>query len=330
MTAGSVLVVDDDALNRILLTELLEVDGYRATTATDGAQALNALDAQPFDAVLLDVVMPGVDGIRVLETIKSDPDLCDVPVLMISSLEKTEAIVHCLKSGAEDFVSKPFDPQVLRAKINGCVARGRRRIPGSGDGARERVAGSITALHTLGPKGTNCELAARSWFERRGTGGTVVLHPTFEEAADHVVITPGAALLGCVAYPDLHTLVYSHVDELVLVDCLIIPTYGMVLARRPGSPVITSVASHPAPASLAPEGTVVRLSTSNSQAARDCAAGLVDACITTGTAMEQHRLELVRDFGSLSMGFTIHARSAAGEGGRHGNPGPRLDADLSR
>ena len=167
---------------------------------------------------------------------------------------------------------------------------------------------SITSLHTLGPAGTNCELAARKWFEQQGIDGEVVLYPTFEEAADRVVAVPGAALLSCVAYPELHTVLYSHLEELVLVDCLIIPTHEMVLATRTAATPVRSVASHPAPASLAPRGADLRLSTSNSQAAQECASGLVDACITTRAAMEDHGLHLARDFGAVAMGFTVHAQ----------------------
>ena len=168
---------------------------------------------------------------------------------------------------------------------------------------------SVTSLHTLGPSGTNCELAARTWFQHQGREGEVVLHRTLEEAADCAVATPDAALMACIAYPDLHNLVYTRYHSLVLVDCLIIPTHGMVLAARPGLDTIGSVATHPAPATLVPDGAAVRFVTSNSQAARDCAQGLVDACITTQAAMSEHGLELVRDFGSLSMGFTVHART---------------------
>jgi CheY-like chemotaxis protein len=311
-------VVDDDALNRIMLTKLLERDGYHIRTVGDGEEALAALADERFDAVLLDIVMPGLDGTQVLAAIKADDRLGEIPVVMISAIEETDCIVRCLDGGAEDFVSKPFKPEVLRAKVKGCLTRRRR--------AAQRPAGlrrSITTLHTLGPAGTNCENAARAWLDRRGTPGDVVLHPSFEDAAAAVVRTPGAALLSCIAYPELHTLLYSHVDSLVVVDCLIIPTHGMVLARRAGVVDIESVATHPAPASLVPGGVAVRLAPSNSQAAADCAAGLVDACITTRAAMEDHGLELARDFGALSMGFTIHARSEDADAGC-GRTQPRL------
>jgi hypothetical protein len=82
----------------------------------------------------------------------------------------------------------------------------------------------------------------------------------------------------------------------------------MAMIHRTASTGVRSVASHPAPASLAPHGAEFRLSTSNSQAAQDCAAGLVDACITTRAAMDAYGLRLARDFGPVSMGFTVHAQ----------------------
>ena len=174
--------------------------------------------------------------------------------------------------------------------------------------SQDRLRCQVSTLHTLGPQGTNCELAARTWFHQLGRDGEVILHPTLEEAADAALAEPGAALLACIAYPELHTLVYTRFHRLVLVDCLIMPTHGMVLAARNAGTTIRSVASHPAPVTLVPQGADVRLVASNSQAARDCAEGLVDACITTVPAMVEHGLELVRDFGPLSMGFTVHAQ----------------------
>jgi hypothetical protein len=174
--------------------------------------------------------------------------------------------------------------------------------------SQERLRTEVTVLHTLGPEGTNCELAARTWFDRAGVDGEVILHPTLEEAADAVLGQPGAALLACIAYPELHTLIYTRYHRLVLVDSLIMPTHSMVLAARTSRPTIRTVATHPAPVTLVPDGAAVQLVTSNSQAARDCADGLVDACITTAPAMVEHGLELVQDFGPLSMGFTVHAQ----------------------
>ena len=119
----AVLVVDDDRINRALLSRLLEHEGYRPRTAVNGREALAALGEEPFDAVLLDIVMPEVDGLEVLRTLKADPRLWHIPVIVISGLEDTESVVSCLELGADDYVQKPFDPVLLRARLNACLAR---------------------------------------------------------------------------------------------------------------------------------------------------------------------------------------------------------------
>lgn len=119
----AVLVVDDDRINRGLLCRLLEHEGYRVRTAVDGREALAALEEERFDAVLLDIVMPEVDGMEVLRTLKGDVRLWHIPVIMISGVEDTDSVVACLELGADDYVHKPFDPVVLRARLNACLAR---------------------------------------------------------------------------------------------------------------------------------------------------------------------------------------------------------------
>ena len=119
----AVLVVDDDRINRALLSKLLEHEGYRPRTAVNGREALAALGEEPFDAVLLDIVMPEVDGLEVLRTLKADARLWHIPVIVISGLEDIESIVSCLELGADDYVQKPFDPVLLRARLNACLAR---------------------------------------------------------------------------------------------------------------------------------------------------------------------------------------------------------------
>src|SRR5436305_1632364 len=115
--AGHVVVVDDDSINRALLTRSLELEGHRVTAVADGFAALNAIREDPPDVVLLDIVMPGLDGIEVLERMKSDADLRHVPVVMISGVDDDESIVRCIEIGADDFLPQPFDPAILRAPI---------------------------------------------------------------------------------------------------------------------------------------------------------------------------------------------------------------------
>jgi class 3 adenylate cyclase len=123
--SGYVLIVDDDALNRTLLTKSLELDGHRTTALDNGFAALASLDTDTPDLVLLDVEMPGIDGIEVLERLKADPRLQHVPVIMISGVEDTDSIVRCLEAGADDYLPKPFDPAILRARIEAGLNRKR-------------------------------------------------------------------------------------------------------------------------------------------------------------------------------------------------------------
>ena len=120
----TVLVVDDDRINRSLLSKLLEHEGYEARTAVNGREALAALAEESFVAVLLDIVMPEVDGMEVLRTLKGDPRLWRIPVIVISAVDEIDSIVACLDLGADDYVQKPFDPVLLRARLNACLARG--------------------------------------------------------------------------------------------------------------------------------------------------------------------------------------------------------------
>jgi adenylate cyclase len=120
MMAGqrTVLVVDDDPVSRRFLERSLVADGFEVATAVDGAQALDYLCETTPDIVLLDVLMPRVDGFGVLERIKADSRLREVPVVMISALEDHDSAIRCIELGAEDYLPKPFDPVLLRARIN--------------------------------------------------------------------------------------------------------------------------------------------------------------------------------------------------------------------
>jgi adenylate cyclase len=123
---STVLVVDDDPINRRLLEHNLVADGHRVITAQDGVQALDRIREEPPDVVLLDILMPGIDGFGVLERIKADPSLREVPVIMISALEDIESVIRCIELGADDYLPKPFDPVLLRARIN--AGLNKRRI----------------------------------------------------------------------------------------------------------------------------------------------------------------------------------------------------------
>ena len=120
---GTILVIDDDPLNRRLLTATLEHQGHQTSSAEDGKTALAMLADDPPDVVLLDLVMPGMDGIEVLERIKADEELRHLPVIVISGVDDAESVVRCIEMGAEDFLPKPFDPVILRARVNAGLNR---------------------------------------------------------------------------------------------------------------------------------------------------------------------------------------------------------------
>jgi len=122
---GNILIVDDDPLNRRLLTKHLENDGHRTTQFDNGFAALAAIENDQPDLILLDIEMPGLDGIEVLERLKADPGSDHVPVIMISGVDDTDSIVRCIEAGAEDFLPKPFDPAILRARIEAGLNRKR-------------------------------------------------------------------------------------------------------------------------------------------------------------------------------------------------------------
>lgn len=125
--AGSILVVDDDAFNREILTRHLERQGHAVHQASDGAEALNALDQGSYDLVLLDIMMPGMNGYQFLERIKAAPNQRDTHVIVISALEESSSVARCLRLGAEDYLPREFDPMVLRARIESCLERNRLR-----------------------------------------------------------------------------------------------------------------------------------------------------------------------------------------------------------
>lgn len=127
MNQGLVLVVDDNEMNRDLLSRRLQRQGYQIVMAEDGEQALETIRSQPFDLVLLDVMMPHLNGYQVLERLKADPDLRHIPVIMISALDDMDSVVRCIELGAEDYLFKPFNQTLLKARIGACLEKKRLR-----------------------------------------------------------------------------------------------------------------------------------------------------------------------------------------------------------
>jgi adenylate cyclase len=116
-------VVDDHQSNRDLLSRRLTREGHDVVTAETGAEALELVEATPFDLVLLDLLMPGMSGYEVLCRLKASPRHFEVPVIVISALDEISSVVRCIEAGAEDYMPKPFDPVLLRARINASLDR---------------------------------------------------------------------------------------------------------------------------------------------------------------------------------------------------------------
>jgi adenylate cyclase len=126
-TPGRLLVVDDNKVNRLLLGRGLEQQGHRVAFAENGRQALEMLHQSEFDLVLLDIQMPEMDGYQVLEKLTVDLTLHDIPVIVTSALEELDSVVRCIEMGAEDYLTKPVNPVLLRARIGASLEKKRLR-----------------------------------------------------------------------------------------------------------------------------------------------------------------------------------------------------------
>ena len=126
----SLLVVDDNEMNRDLLSRRLERQGYRVTVAVDGRQALEFLNREPFNLVLLDLMLPEMNGYQVLEHLKADDSLCHIPVIMTTALDEADGKQKCLDLGAHDYLTKPFNPVQLKARITDCLEKNSQVPPG--------------------------------------------------------------------------------------------------------------------------------------------------------------------------------------------------------
>ena len=125
--AARLLVVDDNKVNRLLLTRSLELQGHRVATAENGRVALEMLRRESFDLLLLDMEMPEMDGFQVLEQLAGDLQLRDLPVIVTSSLEGIANVVRCIELGAEDYLPKPVNPVLLKARLGASLEKKRLR-----------------------------------------------------------------------------------------------------------------------------------------------------------------------------------------------------------
>jgi adenylate cyclase len=125
--SGRLLIVDDNKVNRLLLGRGLEQQGHAVDFAENGAQALDKLTQEHYDLVLLDIEMPELDGYQVLEQIIQDTDLRDIPVIMTTATDEMDSVVRCIELGAEDYLTKPVNAVLLRARINASLEKKRLR-----------------------------------------------------------------------------------------------------------------------------------------------------------------------------------------------------------
>ena len=125
--AGDLLVVDDNRVNRLLLGRALEQLGHAVTFAENGREALRGLRQRTVDLVLLDIEMPEMDGYQVLEALAADPRLRDLPVVMMSSVEEVDSVARCIEMGAEDYLFKPVNPVLLKARVGASLEKKRLR-----------------------------------------------------------------------------------------------------------------------------------------------------------------------------------------------------------
>jgi adenylate cyclase len=183
----AILVVDDNEDNRYTLVQRLRREGYEnVTTAQSGREALELLGRTPFDLVLLDIMMPEVNGYQVLEEIKSDTVLRDIPVVMISAVDELESVVRCIQMGAEDYLPKPFNPVLLKARVGASLEKKKlrdleRRFLNELEGERRRAE---KLLHAILPMGAVRELKSTNTVVPRRYEDVAVLF------ADIVDFTP--------------------------------------------------------------------------------------------------------------------------------------------
>jgi adenylate cyclase len=123
MQPSRILVVDDNRSNRDLLSRRLQRQGHTVLQAEDGTIALALVEKEPLDLVLLDLMMPGISGYDVLALLKADKRFREIPVIMISALTELDSIVRCIEAGADDYLAKPFDPTLLRARVGSSLEK---------------------------------------------------------------------------------------------------------------------------------------------------------------------------------------------------------------
>ncbi|MBL8671489.1 MAG: EAL domain-containing protein [Alphaproteobacteria bacterium] len=220
-----ILVVDDNDDNRFTLVERLRRDGFRDVVAADGGRAaLDVLAAEPIDLVLLDIMMPDVDGLRVLEIMRADARLREVPVIMVSAVDDPGIAARCIELGADDRLPKPFDPAMFRARVRAGIERRRLRElerqyfrshdPGTGLPNQERLRDAVVGAIDSGRPFLVAGIALGGLDELRHSRGA---------AAIDAVVRRTAASIG------------SHLDPADMLARVATDELGLVLLQAPGA-----------------------------------------------------------------------------------------------
>lgn len=132
---GYILVVDDNEMNRDMLSRRLQRQGYEVAVAENGERALQMMRTDNFDLVLLDIMMPRLNGYQVLEQVKADNQLKHLPIIMISAVDDLDSVVKCIELGAEDYLFKPFNPVLLKARVRAGMDKKRKNDLSTGGGS---------------------------------------------------------------------------------------------------------------------------------------------------------------------------------------------------
>lgn len=116
-----ILIVDDNKISRDMLARRLSRKDFNLSIAVDGRAALSMIQSNAYDLIFLDIMMPEIDGYAVLKYLKKDPRLCNIPVIIVSAFEEMDSVMQCMEIGADDYLTKPFDPEMLKSAINRCL-----------------------------------------------------------------------------------------------------------------------------------------------------------------------------------------------------------------
>jgi len=175
---AKILVVDDNEDNRFTLVRRLKRTGYEGVdVAVDGNEALGMLADAAYDLILLDIMMPGMDGYEVLEHLKKDMRLRHIPVVMISAADELESIVRCIELGAEDFLPKPFNATLLRARVSASLEK--KKLRDQEEDYRNRIAiekkRADDLLNTIIPSAAVRELKQTGVVKSRRHEGVAIL-----------------------------------------------------------------------------------------------------------------------------------------------------------